>query len=70
MTSPNFDRISPNLERIFELIREAAEDCQVVSVYFQGFDSMDEMRPKRTHSFHREPLNATAQVTKGGDPPD
>jgi len=49
---------SPNLERIFTILREAAEDCEVVNVYFQGFSSMEELRPKHNYSFHREPLNA------------
>ena len=47
-----------NIDRILDLIREIAKDCEVVNIYFQGFDSIDELKPRYNYSFHREPVNA------------
>ena len=47
-----------NIERILDLVREISKDCEVVNIYFQGFDSIDNLKPKYNYAFHREPVNA------------
>ena len=48
-----------NVDRILDIIRQIAmEDCKVVNIYFQGFDDVDNLKPKYNYSFHREPVNA------------
>ena len=47
-----------NFDRIFTLLREVAEECEIVNVYFQGFEFKGDLKPKFNYSFHREPLNA------------
>jgi len=47
-----------NLERIFDQLREVADQCVEVTIYFQGFDVAGELKAKYNYSFHREPMDA------------
>ena len=54
-----------NVDRILELIRQMAnEDCKIVNIYFQGFDNVDDLKPKYNYSFHREPVNMERYTVK------